>query len=148
MGRGRPPKGLSHVDSLPGDAAEKERLKTILATIAGDLPVQEASKRLGVSGSRFHELRQSALRGMLAGLAPRPPGRPAKEREPVEVKELRERVAWLEEELEISRLRTEIAMSNPALLRNPVPVPKKKGSSSKPKGPPGRRRKGGDKDDT
>jgi len=148
MGRGRPPKGLSHVDSLSGDAAEKERLKTILATILGELPVQEAAARLGLSESRFHELRQSALRGMLAGLAPRPPGRPAKKREPKEVKDLRERVAWLEEELEISRLRTEIAMSNPALLRDPVPAPKKKGPSSKSQRRPRRRGKGGDTDDT
>ena len=46
MGRGRPPKGLSHVDSLPGEKAEKERLKTILATVTGDLSVKEACGRL------------------------------------------------------------------------------------------------------
>jgi hypothetical protein len=64
------------------------------------------------------------------------------------MKELRERVAWLEEELEISRLRTEIAMWKPSLLRDQVPAPKKKGPSSKPKGHPRQRRKRGDKDDT
>jgi transposase-like protein len=148
MGRGRPPKGLSHVDSLEGDAAEKERLKTILATLNGDLPVREACRRLEVSESRFHELRHSALQSMLAGLAPRPPGRPAQEREPKEVQELRERVAWLEEELEISRLRTEIAMWKPSLLRDPEPPPEKKGSSSKRKGRRGRRRKRGDREGT
>ncbi len=40
--RGRPPKGIDHVDSLPGDPAEKDRLKVILLTITGALPVQEA----------------------------------------------------------------------------------------------------------
>ena len=146
MGRGRPPKGLSHVDSLPGEKADKERLKTILATVTGNLSVKEACSRLEVSASRFHELRQTALNGMLAGLAPRPPGRPAKEREPKEVRELRERVAWLEEELEISRLKTEIAMWKPALLREVTPSPEKKGSSSKLKRVKrgrGRRRKRG-----
>ena len=144
MGRGRPPKGLSHVDSLPGEKAEKERLKTILATVTGDLSVKEACGRLEVSESRFHELRQTALNAMLTGLAPRPPGRPAKEREPKEVRELRERVAWLEEELEISRLKTEIAMWKPSLLRDASPSsPEKRGSSSKLKRGRGRRRRRG-----
>ena len=151
MGRGRPPKGLSHVDSLPGEKAEKDRLKTILATITGDLSAKEACGRLAVSASRFHELRQTALSGMLAGLAPRPPGRPAKEREPKAVRELRERVAWLEEELEISRLKTEIAMWKPAILREVTPSPEKKGPSSKLKRGKrgrGRHRKRGDTEGT
>jgi len=149
MGRGRPPKGLSHVDSLEGDAVEKGRLKTILATLTGDLAVKVACERLEVSESRFHELRQLALEGMMVGLAPRPPGRPAKEREPEEVRELRERVAWLEEELEITRVRTEIAMWNPALLRDPAAKAEKKGFSSKRQSRPGqRRRRRGDRDGT
>jgi transposase-like protein len=142
MGRGRPPKGLSHVDSLEVDEEAKARLKAILATLGGELSVKEACAELGVSESRFHALRQSALQGLLAGLAPRPPGRPAKEREPPEVTALRERVAWLEEELEISRLRTEVAMENPSLLRIPARPGKKGGASSKRRDRR-RRRRGG-----
>lgn len=130
------------MDSLPGDSAEKERLKAILATLSGELPAKEASEQLGVSESRFHELRQAALKGMLSGLAPRPPGRPPKERESPDVQALQERVAWLEEELEISRLRTEIAMWKPSLLRDPAPPPEKRGSSSKGKGRRRRKRDG------
>jgi len=148
MARGRPPKGLSHVDSLPGSAEEKERLKAILATITGELSVQDACERLHVSESRFHEIRRAALTGMLDGLSPRPPGRPPKEEEPKEVQDLRARVSWLEEELEIARLRTEIAMWKPGLLRAPTPPPgKKRGPFSKPRRS-SRRRKGGGREGT
>jgi transposase-like protein len=120
----------------------RERLKVILATLTGDLPVKEACRRLQISESRFHQLRQQALVGMQEGLSPRPPGRPARETEDPEVLELRRQVAWLEEELEISRLRTEIALWKPSLLRDPVSPPPKKGGSS-PKRERGRRSDGG-----
>ena len=130
MARGRPPKGLAHVDSLSGDEGAKAQMKTILATLTGDLTVAQAAKRLGVSESRFHELRKQALEGMLAGLEPGSPGRPPAPKEPEEVREMKERLSWLEEELEISRLRTEIAMWKPSLLRDSLPpAPEKKGSS-------------------
>jgi len=141
MGRGRPPKGLAHVDSLPGDKGSKERLKVILSTLTGDLEVKEACSRLTVSETRFHDLRRLALEGMLEGLAPRPPGRPPKEEEPKKVRDLRREVEWLREELEISRLRTEIAMWKPSLLRDPAPSGEKRGSSPKRKGPRSRRRR-------
>jgi hypothetical protein len=106
-------------------------MKTILATLTGDLSVLEACARLDVSESRFHELRHVALTGMLEGLAPRPPGRPTKEPEDdAQVTRLKAQLAWMEEELEVARTRTEIAMVNPELLRDPVSPPlQKKGSS-------------------
>jgi transposase-like protein len=128
--RGRPPLGVDHVDSLPGDPAEKERLKVILKAITAEIPVKEACRRLAVSESRFHELRQQALLGMLEGLAPRPSGRPPREREPQEVVELRARNRFLEEELEVSRLQTEIAAWKPSLLREVLSSCEKGGSSS------------------
>ncbi len=148
MGRGRPPKGLDHVDSLPGDPEEKERLKTILATLTGDLQVKEACQKLSISESRFHELRQSALTAMLEGLAPRPPGRPQKEREPEGVRELRARNRWLEEELQISRVQTEIAAWKPSMLRDPVLPQKTRDSSPKRTRRSGRRRRPVDGNDT
>jgi len=133
MGRGRPPKGLGHVDALEGDAMSKERMKAIFETVAGDLSVVEACARLEVGETRFHEPRQQALTSMLEDLAPRPVGRPPKEpEESKDVTRLKAQVAWLEEELEVSRTRTVIAMVNPKLLREPiVPSPQKKGSSAK-----------------
>ena len=133
MGRGRPPKRLGHVDALSGDETAKARMKAIFETVAGDLSVVEACGRLGVSETRFFELRQQALDGMLEGLAPRPVGRPPKEPEEDEdVTRLKAQMAWLEEELEVSRTRTIIALVNPDLLRDPVVLsPEKKGSSAK-----------------
>ena len=135
MTRGRPPKGLAHVDSLSGDATSKHRMKAILATMAEDLSVPDACARLGIGESRFHELSRQALEGMLEGLAPRPAGRPpTPPEEDEEVSRLKGRIGWLEEELEIARLRTEIAVWKPSLLRDPISPPsQKKGSSPKTK---------------
>jgi hypothetical protein len=144
MTRGRPPKGLGHVDSLSGDAATKERMKVLLATLTGDLSVPAACTRLGLGESRFHELRHQALEAMHDGLIPRPAGRPPKPpEEDEEVTQLKARIDWLEEELEISRLRTEIAMWKPSLLRDPISPPPEKGGSSPRRSRRKRRRKGG-----
>ena len=147
MGRGRPPKGLSHIDSLSGDPESKKRLKAVLATLLSQMTVAEACQELSLSESQFHEIRRRALAGMVEGLAPRPPGRPPNPVEDEEVSSLKQQVEDLREELQIARLRTEIAMWKPSLLRDPVHTPEKKGSS-----PKGRRRKqppsGGGKDAT
>jgi len=148
MARGRPPKRLGHVDGLDADAETKERLKAILATLGGELSVAQACEQLGLSETRFHELRQQALYAMVEGLEPRPPGRPPKPpEEDDELTKLKARYAWLEEELEIQRLRTEIAVVDPSLLREPESLAKKKGSSKKRKRDE-RRRKGGGRSGT
>ena len=146
MTRGRPPKGLGHVDTLASDATTKERMKAILATIAEDLSIPEACARLGIGESRFHELRCQALEGMRDGLAPRPAGRPPKApEEDEEVSRLKGRIGWLEEELEIARLRTEIAMWKPSLLRDPISPAPEKGGSFRKRVRRERRRKGVDR---
>ena len=128
MGRGRRTLGVGHVDSLEGAPEDRERLRTILLTITGELTVKDASSGLGLSPARFAELRRQALQGALSGLAPGRPGRPRLVRDEVgELEELREKVGWLEEELQCSRLRTEIALSLPHLLRRAEA--EKKGSS-------------------
>ena len=123
--------GLSHVDSLPGSAEDRERLKVILSTIAGELTVAEASARIAVSESRFAELRALALAGALAALAPRPAGRPrTKEEEPDEAAKLRTRITDLELDLACACVKTEIALVMPKLLvreEEPLPEAKKGG---------------------
>jgi hypothetical protein len=136
MGRGRPPKGLSHIDSLSGDPESKKRLKAVIATLLGHMTIAEACEELSLSESRFHEIRQRALAGMMEGLEPRPPGRPPNPVENEEVAALERRIDILREELEIARLRTEIAVWKPSLLRDPIRPREKRGSSAK-----GRRRK-------
>jgi transposase-like protein len=138
MGRGRPPKGLSHVDSLAGSEADRERLKVVLSTLTGERSVKGASRILGISPARFHELRRQALEGALSAVSPGRPGRPRREEDPsaAEVARLEAQVKWLEEELQCSLTRTEIALSMPHLLKGArVRGAEKRGSS-----PKGRRR--------
>jgi hypothetical protein len=127
------------VDGLSGTAESKHRLRIVLETLMGDLTVEEACVELGVSEARFHELRQQALAGALSGLEPKRPGRPRQVVEPVETpreQQLRQEVDQLRVELQAARVRTEVALVMPHLLRDGEG--KKKATSAK-----ARRRKRG-----
>ncbi len=140
MGRGRPGKGLGHVDAVEGTQETKARMKAILETVSGALSVREAAKRLGVSEARFHELRKEALQHLADALATRPPGRPPKAEETTsadEVEELRRQFKELQLDLKVAQTRTELALTMPHVLKEePEPGPVKKGG-------PERRRRGG-----
>jgi hypothetical protein len=112
----RPNKGVAHVDAVEGPAEAKERLKAVLETIAGTTTVEEACAALGVSPTRFDQLRAAALLGAVEALSPRPPGRPASERPDPAVLGLRERVEELERENQRLRVREEVAIRAPGLL--------------------------------
>jgi transposase-like protein len=109
--RGRHPSGPSFVDKLPGHTTAKERLRVVLETIAGDCRVSEACERLGISEQRFDELRLEALQGAIAALEPKPLGRrpQASSTDDAEVRQLKDRVAELEAQLQIAAVRTEVA---------------------------------------
>ena len=124
----RPGKGAEHVESLEGDRETKARLRAVLETIAGDLSVEEACRRLSLSPARFHELREEALLGALRALEPRAPGRPAAPAPDPEVTALRQRNAELERDLEAAHIRTEIAIVMPHVLR-PLKAGEKGGPS-------------------
>lgn len=119
MSAGRPPKGPGHVEGLEGGEAEKHRLRIVLETLSGERSVEQACAELGVSVSRFHELRREALQAALDGLAPSPSGRP----KPVDPSADHERLRALEQEnrelkieLRASYARTEIALAMPHVL--------------------------------
>lgn len=98
----------------------KHRLRVVLETLTGVRTVEQACAELGLSPSRFHALRRQALEGALRRLAPGASGRPPREAEPTppqEVETLRRRVRDLEVDLEAERVRTEIALTMPHLLR-------------------------------
>ena len=122
---GRPPLGPALVDGLEGGELEKERLRAMLATLAGTCTIDEACSSVGLGRSRFLELRERALEGGLEALAPGVPGRPPKRVEvgAEELDGLRQTVDWLRVELETSRLRTEIALVMPEHLTEPVSKP-------------------------
>lgn len=111
--------GPNHVDHLEGADADKHRLRIVLETISGERSVEQACEELGVSASRFHELRREALQAALDGLAPGASGRPKHEDPPV----AHERLNTLEREnrellleLQASYTRTEIALAIPHVL--------------------------------
>ena len=128
--RGRPGKGLGHVDARDGAAEEKRRLRLILDTVYGERTVREAAAQLGLSEARFRALRAEALQGALDALAPRPPGRPPMVAvESDEVAALRRQVKELTFELQTAWTRTELALTMPHVLRDAAaPAPKKGGS--------------------
>lgn len=119
MPAGRPPEGLGHVDRLDGDDESKRRLRIVLATLLGELTVIEACERLGVSESRFHEMRRQALEGALASLRPGVPGRPkGVDEDPVidRLEGLERENRELRIELQASYVRTELALGMPQVL--------------------------------
>jgi len=118
MGAGRPPEGPKHVDKLEGDEEAKRRLRIVLQTLSGERSVEEACAELGVSASRFHEMRREALQAALDGLAPGVSGRPKRpaEVDPSRQTTLEDENRELRLELQGSLVRTEIALLMPHVL--------------------------------
>jgi hypothetical protein len=128
MNKGRPPLGPELVEHLDGSDPAKLRLKLILQTLSGSKTVLEASAELGVSESRFHELRSEWLQQSLAPLEPKPLGRPRPVMTPeqAQIEELKGLVERLSKELARSQIKEELALSMPQLFlrsnRNEPPI--------------------------
>jgi hypothetical protein len=118
--RGRRPSGPKLVDGMEGSERSKHRLKVILETLRGSLSMEDACAELGIGPAAFHKLRSRTLQNALDSLAPRPMGRPPQEQseEDGRLESLRAQVDQLRMELEASRLREEIALCMPHLLKN------------------------------
>ena len=117
----RPTSGDKMLDPLTGTAEAKARLAAILATMAGEKSIPEACLELGIGEARFHEMRKEFLASALgllerktAGRKPAAPPENAVER----LAELEDEVQTLRIELEASRIRTEIALTMPHLLKD------------------------------
>jgi hypothetical protein len=113
--RGRLPSGPEYIDKLEGEVEEKERLKTILATMYGEKRLLEACADLGLGETRFHQLRETALQGALAAIVRRPAGRPslASLSESEQIRMQQQRIEELELALEEAQVREEIALVLP-----------------------------------
>ena len=134
MSGGRPNFGVDHVDRIDAPEEEKRRVKIVLQTMTEEISVSEACRRLSIGTSRFYELRQEVLEGAIEGARPGRPGRPRKEESKSErkIRRLEGRVEELREELELSLLRTELAVALPHVFHPElVPSLEKKGSSAK-----------------
>jgi hypothetical protein len=128
MSRGRPPKGVHHVDSTAASEQAKQRLKLLLQTLSGELSVEQACAQLQIGTARFHELRDAWLQAAVTALEPKPKGRPPAPppQEPDEFEQLRARNKRLELELRAAQIREQIAALMPHLLHPPRDQDKKK----------------------
>jgi len=118
-GRGRPPKGSALVDGLEGSEHARERLRLILDSLTGKVSVEEACRKLDIGEARFHSMRNEVLQAGLGCLEPGQVGRPPKrtEEEASEVAALKKEIDDLKFDLQASRLREEISIAMPGLLR-------------------------------
>jgi len=137
--RGRRPVGPEYADKLEGSDTAKERVKVILATMAGTCRLKEACERLGISEQRFHQLREEMMAAAVKALEPGHAGRPAQTPTPTEeqVIALQQQLQDKEVELRAAKAREEIALVMPEVKQEPVEPEKKM-----PQPPPKRRRRG------
>lgn len=119
MTPGRPPLGSNIVDHLDADSHTKERLKILLQTIAGELSVAEACRKLGIGQARFFELRASMLQAAVQSLQPKPNGRPPQQIHPDDqrIEQLEQQNLDLRVHLAAAQLREEIALAMPHLSK-------------------------------
>ena len=132
MKTGRPPKGGELAERAPGSEEAKRRAKAILDAMRGALTVAQACAEMGVGEARYYQLRDRLLAEGVAGLEPKPGGRPRKAPpEDAQVKELETRVARLELELKAARIREQIALVLPRLARGEGAPAKKRRKGKK-----------------
>jgi hypothetical protein len=102
------------VERLGGSPVAGERLRVLLANIAGRMTAREACAVLGIEESWFFELKQRSLKRWLDALEPERAGRPPAAPPSAErsrIAELEERVRQLELELAAARLREDLAQA-------------------------------------
>lgn len=90
------------------NAQAKRRATIILQVQAGQLSASEAARQLGLSRKTYYQWEKRALQGLMQGLEPGQPGRPAT-RPSREVLQLRRKIEQLEQKLQatekVARLR-------------------------------------------
>ena len=121
MTRGRPPLGPEIVEHLQGSPEAKQRMRVILQTLAGDLTVGQACIDLGISESRFHELRNDILQHTLEHLEAKPRGRPpdVPSEQEARIRQLQQQVQSLTADLRAGQIREELAIMLPRLAHPP-----------------------------
>lgn len=117
---GRPPLGSKIVESLEASDEARERLRAVLDSVDGT-PIAELCARLGVERAYFNRLRTDALQAAADRLEARTPGpkpkQPERDERDQELELLRTRVRELELQLEATRLRAELGITLPGVLK-------------------------------
>lgn len=108
------------IENVEGETAIKLQLQAILDVLSGKRTVSDACAELGVSEATFHRMKDKVLTGAVEALVPKAAGRPPKADDPPDdVKELKRQLLMARIELEASRIREEIALVAPHLLKRP-----------------------------
>ena len=131
MARGRPISGVDLLERLEGPRVLRRRVRIVLATLTGTLPIAQACAELGIGRTHFHALRWRVLEGAMDAIKPRPRGRPCHAGADPEVVALQARIRELEVALRTTALRSEIALTLPHLLDRAGR--KKKGADRRPR---------------
>jgi len=141
MARGRPPSGPKLLQRLDGSSQAKARLKAVLETLAGKRTIPDACRELGIGEAAFHKMRQKVLQSALGSLHPAPAGRPpaVESAQDSRMAELEAQVRELRLQLQAARVREEIAIAMPHLLKAPQEKPQKKGRHKRSRGKSRRR---------
>jgi hypothetical protein len=126
------------------DPRSRDRLKVILRTIKGECRLSEACALLEVSPQRFHQLREEAMTGALAGIEPGRPGRRPQTLSPeaARIRVLEAELAAKDVELKAAQARAEIATILPRVASEPEPKKKMRRPTRTrpPHRPPGKRK--------
>ena len=121
MARGRRPSVSRLLKGLDGSEEARQRLELILDTLAGHQTLADAAGQLGLSDRHLHTLRMQLLQQALYWLQPRPPGRPEQRTLATTLDPRAEEIQRLRVELNAARVREEIALALPHLLRRRRP---------------------------
>jgi len=105
MTRGRPVDGGKRVGRCDGSEDAKLRAETVVAYLARTLTAEEACARLKIGESRFHEVVQASIQGMVKANELGQSGRPRERSEEDEkIVALEGKVGELEHELKLAKL--------------------------------------------
>jgi transposase len=115
---------------IRSESAEREELLLIMRVQTDQLTASEAARQMDVSRKTFYQRMRRGLAGMAAALAPRPAGRPGKERD-AEKEALLAQAAQLQaEKLELERILRVRELLQKARVEDDQGTEKKAGAGS------------------
>ena len=117
---GRKTTGPKLAENTAGSPLAKQRLRLILETLSGQTSIPQACEALGIGEAMFHKMRTRFLDEASGLLEPRKPGPQGEEISPEQarIEKLEKEVRELSISLEASRIRTELALVMPHVLKS------------------------------
>jgi transposase len=130
--------GMDLLERHQGSDYAKVRFRAFWATLSGNKTAIQAAKDLNISLAAFHKARNLWIDRALEALEPKPLGRPAQGADPQEAlsTKLQEEIKELKIKLNAARVREEILMVSPHLLKHEKQSKEKKSPGGEPPSPP------------